>query len=218
MPPLRVHWFFFRRKLWLQIIEHQASGSGVQNVAKLISEAQDVGLQDVLPHIADSMPLESLRDEIDDYIQLWEEKVRTHYEEMDGFKDSCRELRKDVERSEYVSINIAADQVCEICGKFAGANSCYVFPCRHCFHEACLPGIVLHTLEPESRERWDCLIALQAAEKLQNSSSALISEVQEELDSLIADDCPLCGRIMVQTIQKPFVDFEEQSVIESWAI
>ena len=46
-----------------------------------------------------------------------------------------------------------------------------------------------------------------------------LAEVEDELDGMLADDCPLCGQLMIQTIRRPFIDLPaEQAEADSWAI
>jgi len=48
--------------------------------------------------------------------------------------------------------------------------------------------------------------------------SSALPEVEDEIDGILAEDCPLCGRLMIQTIQRPFVDADEAFEIEAWKI
>ena len=46
-------------------------------------------------------------------------------------------------------------------------------------------------------------------------------QVEDELDGILAEDCPFCGQLMIDTIMKPFIDPNEAGEaeeIESWAI
>ena len=38
-------------------------------------------------------------------------------------------------------------------------------------------------------------------------------QVEEELDSLLAEDCPFCGQIMIDAVLKPFVDLSDSKEI-----
>lgn len=45
------------------------------------------------------------------------------------------------------------------------------------------------------------------------------NDLQEEIDKLIAHECPLCGDIMIKSISKPFVNVETQKdLLKSWEI
>lgn len=46
-----------------------------------------------------------------------------------------------------------------------------------------------------------------------------MDKLKEELDDLIASDCPFCGDIMISSISKPFIlEEENEREIEMWAI
>jgi len=44
------------------------------------------------------------------------------------------------------------------------------------------------------------------------------ARAQAALDDLIAADCPLCGDIMIKSVEKPFISPNEFDVIRSWAL
>merc|ERR1712190_587681 len=96
--------------------------------------------------------------------------------------------------------------ICEICGSLAMRERFYVFACRHCFHEACLRALILPTLSITASERLFSLEAARvehqaiAAGALSGAPSLALAEVEDELDGILADDCPLCGRLMIETI------------------
>jgi vacuolar protein sorting-associated protein 18 len=41
---------------------------------------------------------------------------------------------------------------------------------------------------------------------------------QAALDDVLAADCPLCGDIMIKSVEKPFVQPGELDVIRSWEL
>lgn len=46
----------------------------------------------------------------------------------------------------------------------------------------------------------------------------LFWEKKDELDDLLASECPLCGDIMIKSVDKPFVDASQMKDIEAWAV
>jgi vacuolar protein sorting-associated protein 18 len=42
--------------------------------------------------------------------------------------------------------------------------------------------------------------------------------LQTELDEIIAADCLLCGDIMINSIDTPFIDEDEEAEILAWAL
>merc|ERR1711972_910699 len=120
-----------------------------------------------------------------------------HRRALEAFKD-------DLKHAEDRCIVISQDQSCEICGAPAVRERFYVLACRHCFHEACLRSLVVPVLSAENGERLFNLEAsrleYQAASGPQSGAYAsALAEVEDELDGILAEDCPLCGRLMIQT-------------------
>ena len=46
----------------------------------------------------------------------------------------------------------------------------------------------------------------------------LRDKLQAELDNIIAAECPLCGSVMIQSINKPFISKEEEAEASLWSI
>lgn len=44
------------------------------------------------------------------------------------------------------------------------------------------------------------------------------ASLKEDLDELIASECPLCGDLMVKSIDRPFVAEDELDAIRSWQL
>ena len=43
-------------------------------------------------------------------------------------------------------------------------------------------------------------------------------KLQAELDNIIEAECPLCGSVMIQSINKPFISKEEEAEASLWSI
>lgn len=215
-----------RQKLWLRIVEHQAATSDVQKIIGLIRESQELTVRDVLPYLSDSMTIDAFKDEICECLDKYEGQIVTLRQEMDDHRRALSAFKEDLKKAEERCIVVAADQCCEICGADAMTERFYAFTCTHCCHEACLRALILPTLSEKCREH---LFKLEEA-RLQHQAAAAgaaakpgspLAEVEDELDGILAEDCPFCGQLMIDTIMKPFIDPNEAGEaeeIESWAI
>lgn len=214
-----------RRRLWLRIVEGQAASGDVPLITGLIRESQELGVRDVLPYMPDSMTISAFQAEICECLDKYEGQIETLRNEMEDHKRALESFKEDFKEAEERCVVIEQDQPCEICGIAAMQERFYAFACRHCFHEACLRALALPTLDRERRER---LLALEAMRVEHQAAAAgslavaqpalLLAEVEDELDGILADDCPLCGRLMIETITRPFVDDGELEEMQSWAI
>jgi len=215
-----------RKRLWLRIVESQAASGNMDDVTSLIRESQELSVRDVLPYMSGSVTIDAFQSEICDCLDKYEREIFTHCQEMEDHRRALKSFKEDLKKSEQRTILIQEDQRCEICGVPAVRERFFVFACKHCFHEACLRVIVIHNLSNEKKER---LFSLEA-DRLEHAAAAAgvgtneslptsLAKVEEELDGILADDCPLCGRLMIQTITRPFIEHDrEKSEIESWAL
>merc|ERR1711972_1147446 len=108
---------------------------------------------------------------------------------MDDHRRALQAFKEDLKHAEERSVVISQDQACEICGAAAVRERFYVFACRHCFHEVCLRRLVVPFLSEEKGKR---LFNLEAArhdmrEGSSISTSEALAEVEEELDSILAE-------------------------------
>jgi len=214
-----------RQKLWLRIVENEAASGDVQRITGLIRESQELSVRDVLPYMSDLMTIDAFQAEICECLDSYDVQIMTLRQEMDDHRRALQAFKEDLKHAEERCVVISQDQACEICGAPAVRERFYVFACRHCFHEACLRALVVPVLGAERRERLFTLEAMRlehqaaAAGALAGSVPAMtLAEVEEELDGILADDCPLCGHLMIQTIRRPFIDPGEEAEVESWAI
>eukprot|EP00439_Symbiodinium_sp_Y106_P035434 s5507_g4.t1 len=214
-----------RRKLWLKIVEHEAATCDVQKIIGLIRESKELTIRDVLPYLPDSMTIDAFKAEICECLDTYEGQIVTLRQEMDDHRRALKAFKEDLKQAEERCIVVAQDQACELCGGDVLRERFYAFACGHCFHEACLRALILPSLAEEKRER---VLKLEAA-RLQHQAAAAgaqpasqtlpsLEDVEDELDGILAEDCPLCGQLMIDTILKPFVDPSEAEEIESWSI
>lgn len=216
-----------RQKLWLRLVEHEALTGDVQKITSLIRESQELTVRDVLPYMSDSMTIDAFQAEICECLDAYEGQIVTLRQEMDDHRRALQAFKEDLKQAEERCIVIAPDQACEICGSAAIRERFYAFACAHCYHEACLRALIVPTLAEDRKER---LFALEAT-KLQHQAKAAgalasggdvartsLEKVEDELDGILAEDCPLCGRLMIETIFRPFIDPNEEAEIDSWAI
>eukprot|EP00928_Gymnodinium_smaydae_P053980 TRINITY_DN37833_c0_g1_i1.p1 TRINITY_DN37833_c0_g1~~TRINITY_DN37833_c0_g1_i1.p1 ORF type:complete len:1102 (-),score=277.50 TRINITY_DN37833_c0_g1_i1:4-3309(-) len=218
-----------RQKLWLRIVEHQSSGGDaqaiVQNIAALIHESQELSVCDVLPYMSDMITIDSFQAEICECLDSYKDQVLTLRQEMDDHRRALQAFKEDLKQAQERSVVVQEDQPCEICGEHAMNERFYAFACGHCFHEACLRALVVPALDEANRQKLFALeakrIEHQAAHAGAGGGAAATGEmeqIEDGLDDILAEDCPLCGKLMIQAITRPFVDPHEAAEVESWAI
>lgn len=221
-----------RQKLWLRIVEKQASGDDalvvVQTIAAMLGESQDLSVRDVLPYLSDLVTVDHFQAEISECLDKYRDQVLTLRQEMDDHRHALQAFKEDLRQAEEREVVVHREQPCEVCGAAAAEERFYAFPCRHCFHEACIRALAVPALEEERRQRLFDLEARRIAHQAAGAAlgatvpspplAAELEAVEEELDGILADDCPLCGHLMLQAVCRPFVDANEAAEAASWAV
>jgi len=182
-------------------------------------------VRDVLPLVPEAMTIDAFQKDINECLDSYEDQILTLRQEMDEHRTALDAFKEDLKHVEEQWVAIPDDAVCEICGTPAMSERFYAFACGHCFHEACLRDMVLPLLASSGRaarlfELEAARLGHQAAAAGASSArpAASLAEVEDELDAILADDCALCGRLMIETIRRPFVDPAEEAEAGTWAI
>eukprot|EP00811_Abedinium_folium_P023593 NODE_3318_length_2054_cov_3.249611.p1 GENE.NODE_3318_length_2054_cov_3.249611~~NODE_3318_length_2054_cov_3.249611.p1 ORF type:complete len:504 (-),score=183.39 NODE_3318_length_2054_cov_3.249611:178-1689(-) len=216
------------RRLWLRIVEHKAATSDVEAIIALVRDSKELSVHDALPYMSEAVTIDSFQDDIRACLDKYESEINTLRQEMDDHKRALGALKEDLKRAEQRTVTIDEDQPCALCGVPALLERFFVFSCGHCFHEACIRDNAIPHLSGEQRRRLFALEAIRlehaaaaagAVSGVEATPSVSLAKAEEELDGILADDCPLCGRLMISAIRRPFLDSEhEKEEIESWAI
>ena len=105
-------------------------------------------------------------------------------------------------------MRMKADARCALTNKLvlSAGEPFYVFPSGYVFLASALKKEVLPYLNEKQRQRVE-----QLESQLKNSGEleSRRNGLQTELDGLIAAECPLTGRIMVESIDRGFEDSAE---------
>lgn len=56
------------------------------------------------------------------------------------------------------------------------------------------------------------------ASALSQADQEVRDKVMADLDAIIAAECPLCGSVMIQSINQPFISKEEEAEADLWSI
>ncbi len=114
-------------------------------------------------------------------------------------------------------------QRCEYCVDPLFGKQFYLFPCSHGFHSHCLLRRAPQHLQPSQlsavRGIEDSLRGLSGRVKdSDNRARAQQEALQLELDGYIAADCPLCGFVMIRSLEVSLVAPEDGDYhdIKSW--
>lgn len=125
----------------------------------------------------------------------------------------CDDLRNEISRLRTHRMEMKSDAHCAFTGKavLSAGEPFYVFPSGYVVLESALKREVIPYLNEKQAARVKELEREMKQLPTRNSDSKYDS-LQAELDGLIAAECPLTGSIMVESIDRPFLDSEEIEV------
>ena len=133
-----------RKKLWIEIF-----GCDAQNEFKqaldIMKESKILKIEDVLPHITDTIKIEEFKNQISTCINEYESNIKQLKENINSYNVIAENIKKDIEKVKKKSIEI--DYVnckCDICQGFIKDKIIFLFPCGHMFDMNCIKDCLLN--------------------------------------------------------------------------
>ena len=207
-----------RKRLWLMIAKYAAkdgaSRGGKDVVSRVVSVLRDCGpdvlsIEDVLPFLPDFAQIDQIKDEICEALTSYASKIEGYLREMSERDRSCDELRSELARLRNHRMRVKADARCALSNKhvLSAGEPFYVFPSGYVVLSSALKKEVLPFLTEKQQNRVAELEDL--LQKSEGEAASVKNALQNELDGLLAAECPLTGSIMVESIDKPFEDSDD---------
>ena len=208
---------------------------------------ETIVIEDVLPYFPDFVTIDQFKDAIRSSLAAYTEKISSLKESIEQAAASAQSIRKDIQTIRQKSITVNASDVCSKCRFRLMNRRFYVFPCLHKFHSDCLYQISQGYLLPHRQKRIDELQRLlqdieavpivnqassssalmgvnhfsksssKSAQPPQTYSSDEIVRLKNELDDLLAGECPWCGERILKSIDEPFLEpMQYEAIFNSW--
>lgn len=216
-----------QKKLWLMIARNAAadgeSGGGKDVVSKVLSVLNDCGpdilsIEDVLPFMPDVAQIDQFKDEICSALTSYSSKIDGYWKEMNECDQTCDALREEIKHLKDYSVQVKSDAQCAFSKKYVFQESepFYVFPSGFVVMENSLVKEVIPYLNTEQKTRLKEVRDELKKLKLRTPNSEPVYadstdsqskiELQSELDGLIAAECPLTGSLMIESIDRGFLN------------
>ncbi|KAL4225031.1 Vacuolar protein sorting-associated protein 18 like protein [Mactra antiquata] len=210
-----------RKKLWLRIARHVVEEEkDVKQAMAFLHDCDLLKIEDILPFFPDFVTIDHFKDAIVSSLQEYNQDIERLKEEMEEATNSAEEIRKEIQgfRNKYAQVK-ALDK-CSKCGFPLMTRAFYLFPCQHKFHSDCLIEEILPNLTGKIGSKVKEL-QKKLAER-EDSRQSVIGKpdpeitskqtLKAELDDLVASECIYCGIYMIRSIDKPFIDDNEEDV------
>ncbi|XP_014607285.1 PREDICTED: vacuolar protein sorting-associated protein 18 homolog isoform X2 [Polistes canadensis] len=216
-----------RKKLWLKIAEHVVrEKNDIQQVMEFLQQCDLVRIEDILPFFSDFVTIDHFKDAICKSLQDYNRHIQDLKEEMEEATKAAEVIRKDIQTFRTRCTFVDARDTCNSCDVQLLLRPFYVFPCGHRFHSDCLVAALTPMLSMDQRTK---LADLQRqltviSNRSENTAAARLAplpvkdQIKADIDELVASECLYCGELMIESIDKPFIEEEDyERVMREWA-
>jgi len=209
-------------------------------VAKVVSVIKDCGsdvlsIEDVLPFLPDFAQIDEFKEEICSALTSYSSKIDQYMKEMNECDLTCDMLRNEIHRLRTHDTNLLPNAKCAFSDKYVlhQDEPFYVFPSGFVILQTALEKEVKmflnegqkKKLEEIERQLKDYLVLLSSntnntnSNRSHNNNNVVLSkeeirrkmdDLQKEMDGLIAAECPLTGSVMVESIDRTFLESLEE--------
>lgn len=213
-----------KKSLWLLVAGHVVKEDvHAKGALALIQESDGyLQIEDLLPLLPEFTEIDLFKEEICLALEQSESQIETLKAEMEELSESAEAINDELDSMKKRGFSVSSTQRCEHCMKPLFSGQFYLFPCSHGFHTHCLLEHTQHGkhLDPAQLETVKSLekeIRELSTNVGDARSATQLEYLQNELDSYVAADCPLCGYVMIQSLAVPLIAASDEEAV-SWAL
>ncbi|KAF8820213.1 Pep3/Vps18/deep orange family protein [Cardiosporidium cionae] len=208
-----------KKRLWLRIVEHLAERENLSELMHLVYESEGLlKVQDVLPYMADSTIIDTFKEDICETLDAYEQRIASKRLEIEDHRKSAASLKEELRTLNQRCVILSSTQVCDVCCKSIYLEKFYTFTCGHSFHASCTKKLKYPTFGSGGIAQYNSLNQ-QIEEALLAKDELTVKNLEARIDDILADDCLLCGNVMIESITQHFVSTHEtDEELQSWAI
>ncbi|KAI7903291.1 Pep3/Vps18/deep orange family-domain-containing protein [Cokeromyces recurvatus] len=218
-----------RKKLWINIAKYVIQNNKNIKVAmQFLKKCDLLKIEDILPFFPDYVLIDDFKDEICSALEEYNISIEELKVEMDEATSSAEHIRIDVRKLRKRFSIIDKEQTCYLCKFPLLTRQFYVFSCNHEYHVDCLRNRVakdlptrqikkLADIQEQLSHEFKLVRTLQTMDE-EKEIALRIDELRHQFDHIIANQCVMCGDIMINSIDVPFIGEDEADVAASWVI
>ena len=133
-----------KKQLWIDIFSYD-SQKDFQKSLEIMKESKILKIEDILPHITDTIKIEEFKKQISNCINEYEDNIKNLKENISKFNKTAENIDNDIYKAKKESIEIEYSNCkCEICNEFIKDKNIFLFPCGHMFDMNCIRDYLLN--------------------------------------------------------------------------
>ena len=144
-----------KKKLWIEIFRNYSESGGditdskkeekFTQAIKIMEKSKILKIEDVLPHITDSIKIEEFKKQISDCISQYEKNISDLKFNIKTYNNIAENIKSDIDKIKKRSMELKYNEFkCEICKGFIKNKNIFLFPCGHMFDMNCLRECLLN--------------------------------------------------------------------------
>ena len=110
-----------------------------------MKDSKILKIEDVLPHITDTIKIEDFKKQISECISDYEENIKKLKEDIYNYNKTAENIKNDIVNLKKRSMEIPySSYKCVICQTYIKNKNIYLFPCGHMFDANCIRECLLN--------------------------------------------------------------------------
>ena len=133
-----------KKKLWIDIFSEDNKNEFKKGTLNIMKESKILKIEDVLPHINDSIKIEEFKKQISHCINEYETNISKLKEDISEYNKTSENIKNDIYKVKKKSMEIQYTNCkCDICQGYIKDKNIFLFPCGHMFDMNCIRDYLL---------------------------------------------------------------------------
>ena len=134
-----------KKQLWIEIFSCDNNQNEFQEALKIMKDSKILKIEDVLPHITDTIKIEDFKKQISECISDYEDNIKKLKEDINNYNKTAENIKNDIVNLKKRSMEIPySSYKCVICQVYIKNKNIYLFPCGHMFDANCIRECLLN--------------------------------------------------------------------------
>ena len=134
-----------KKQLWIEIFSCSNNNNEFKEALKIMKDSKILKIEDVLPHITDTIKIEDFKKQISECISDYEENIKKLKEDIYNYNKTAENIKNDIVNLKKRSMEIPySSYKCVICQTYIKNKNIYLFPCGHMFDANCIRECLLN--------------------------------------------------------------------------